>query len=90
MSQPHKLYRLPAGPYLERTDSRGYLNSNWDDLFRIEDLYTHLSTAELTDSEASLDDALAPIVGQEVWACGGYLSFESTRSYGRIQRCRRW
>lgn len=77
MSQPHKLYRLPAGPYLERTDSRGYLNSNWDDLFRIEDLYTHLSTAELTDSEAILDDALAPIVGQEVWACG--VTYHSSR-----------
>ena len=70
MSSSIKLYKLPAGPYIEREGANGYLSDDWDNLFHIDDLYDHLSAAELSDGEADLDECLAPIGNQEVWACG--------------------
>ena len=77
MSNPYKLFRLPNGPYLERNDESGYLNSGWDDLFREKDLYGFLGSVELTKGDANLEDCLAPIEGQEVWACG--VTYRSSR-----------
>ena len=77
MPNPYKLFRLPNGPYLERDDQSGYLNSGWDDLFREKDLYGFLGSAELTSGEVNLEDCLAPIEGQEVWACG--VTYHSSR-----------
>jgi 2-dehydro-3-deoxy-D-arabinonate dehydratase len=77
MSNPYKLFRLPNGPYLERNDESGYLNSGWDELFREKDLYSFLGSVELTTGEANTKNCLAPIDGQEVWACG--VTYHSSR-----------
>ena len=67
---PIKLYKLPQGIYAVREDLSGYLDSEWDSLFREEDIYSVLSDATLTEREADLGEALAPIGTQEVWASG--------------------
>jgi 2-dehydro-3-deoxy-D-arabinonate dehydratase len=68
-----KLYRTASG-YLIEEQSRFYRSSNsWDELFHPDDLYQHLQSSlaslEETD-ETALDQALAPIGSQEVWAAG--------------------
>jgi len=67
---PIKLYKLPQGIYVVREDLSGYLDSEWDALFEAENIYSVLSDATLTEREADLDEALAPIGAQEVWASG--------------------
>ncbi len=68
-----KLYRTPTGPIIEdqgrlfRTDL-----TDWDALITREDLFDHLA-AQLSRSageETRLQDCLAPIGNQEVWAAG--------------------
>lgn len=63
---PIKLYKLPQGIYVVREDLSGYLDSEWDALFEAENIYSVLSDATLTEREADLDEALAPIGAQEV------------------------
>ncbi|MBH54764.1 MAG: 2-hydroxyhepta-2,4-diene-1,7-dioate isomerase [Opitutaceae bacterium] len=70
MSSPIKLYKLPAGAYVERGDKAGYLDNDWDSLFENDELHTFLSDVNLKEGEADLSEALAPIGSQEVWACG--------------------
>ena len=70
MSAHIKLFKLPHGPYVERENGNGYLEDDWDSLFQLKDLHGHLSSAPLTEGEADLDECLAPIGSQEVWACG--------------------
>ncbi|MDG2169541.1 MAG: fumarylacetoacetate hydrolase family protein [Opitutales bacterium] len=67
---PIKLYKLPQGIYVVREDLSGYLDSEWDALFEEEEIYSFLSDATLTEGEADLEEALAPIGTQEVWASG--------------------
>ena len=67
---PIKLYKLPQGIYVVREDLSGYLDSEWDALFEAENIYSVLSDATLTEREADLEEALAPIGAQEVWASG--------------------
>ena len=67
---PIKLYKLPQGIYVVREDLSGYLDSDWDSLFKEEDTYRFLAEATLNEQEADLDEASAPIGNQEVWASG--------------------
>jgi 2-dehydro-3-deoxy-D-arabinonate dehydratase len=70
MSSPIKLFKLPQGPYIEREGASGYLENDWDSLFQHEALFEYLSNAALQEGEADVDEALAPIGSQEVWASG--------------------
>ena len=80
MSSPIKLYKLPAGAYVERGDKAGYLDNDWDSLFENDELHTFLSDVNLKEGEADLSEALAPIGSQEVWACGvTYYSSQQAR-----------
>jgi 2-dehydro-3-deoxy-D-arabinonate dehydratase len=70
MSSALKLYKLPQGPYVDRGDARGYLDTRWDSLFQQKNLHEYLSQVTLTGEEADLTEALAPTQSQELWACG--------------------
>ncbi len=70
MSKSFKLYRLNEGTFLDRGEDSGFIDVAWDELFRQKNLHEFLSESTLTPGEADLAHPLAPILSQEVWACG--------------------
>jgi len=66
-----KLYRTRSGPVLE-TESELYikLESDWDALLTRDDLFSFLEKAETGSDACKLENILAPIGKQEVWAAG--------------------
>lgn len=70
MSRSYKLYRLKEGIYLDRGGDSGFIDAEWDDLFKQRNLHAFLGEATLAPDQADLTQAQAPIGSQEVWACG--------------------
>jgi 2-dehydro-3-deoxy-D-arabinonate dehydratase len=67
-----KLYRTPGGPVLESDSLFFRLHERWDTLINHPNLFEHLrSSAAYGKGEPKLTgEALAPVLGQEVWAAG--------------------
>lgn len=70
MSRSYKLYRLKEGIFLDRGGDSGFIDAEWDDLFKQRNLYAFLGKATVAPDQADLTQPLAPIGSQEVWACG--------------------
>ena len=70
MNQSYKIYRLKEGIFLERDGDSGFIDADWDHLFKQRDLHRFLGKATLALGRADLGQPLAPIRSQEVWACG--------------------
>ncbi len=70
MNQSYKLYRLREGIFLDRGTESGFIDGEWDDLFKKKNLRRFLAEATLAPGQADLARPLAPIRSQEVWACG--------------------
>jgi 2-dehydro-3-deoxy-D-arabinonate dehydratase len=64
-----KLARTTAGPVLERNGQQLILDDSWDSLVCQNDPVGHLQQVDGTPTTADVV-AVAPIVGQEVWAAG--------------------
>jgi 2-dehydro-3-deoxy-D-arabinonate dehydratase len=66
-----KLYRTRSGPVLE-AESEFYikLDVEWDALLTRDDLFSFLEQAKSGSDHCKLEDILAPIGQQEVWAAG--------------------
>lgn len=66
-----RLYRTSAGPVVELNGGFHLLDDLWDDLFGREDLGRHLRAVVTGSGSAELvEEALAPVGAQEVWAAG--------------------
>jgi 2-dehydro-3-deoxy-D-arabinonate dehydratase len=73
-----KLYRTACGPLLQQGEQLWALEGNasnecWDSLITREDIYDYLgqkASSRQKASPAALDQVLAPIGSQEVWAAG--------------------
>ena len=70
MNRTYKLYRLKEGIFLDRGGDSGFIDGEWDDLFKQRNLHAFLGKATLAPDQADLTQPLAPIRSQEVWACG--------------------
>ena len=70
MNRFYKIYRLREGIFLERGGDSGFINAEWDDLFKRRNLPRFLGKVTLRRVSADLAQPQAPIQGQEVWACG--------------------
>ncbi len=66
-----KLYRTDSGPVLEsEANLHIKLNVDWDALLTRDDLYAYLEKAKTGSKPCKLENILAPIGKQEVWAAG--------------------
>ncbi len=70
MNRSYKLYRLKEGIYLDRGGDSGFIDAEWDDLFKQRNLHAFLGKTNLAPDQADFTQPLAPIRSQEVWACG--------------------
>ena len=64
------LYRTRQGPIVESNQRYFSLSTEWDDLLNQGDLLKHLNAEIALENESKLEDVLAPIGSQEVWAAG--------------------
>jgi 2-dehydro-3-deoxy-D-arabinonate dehydratase len=69
-----KLWRTETGPVVEEAGAFHRIADPWDALLARDDLAAHLKSCiargTLVDRDAVVLHALAPVVGQEVWAAG--------------------
>lgn len=66
-----RLYRTPGGPVVEHEGAFHHVAQDWDTLINRADLSAYLRhSAERSAGEDGVEDVLAPIGSQEVWAAG--------------------
>ncbi|HET6862585.1 MAG TPA: fumarylacetoacetate hydrolase family protein [Pyrinomonadaceae bacterium] len=64
------LYRTRQGPVVESNQRYFSLSVEWDELINQSDLLGYLNAHIAPENESKLEDVLAPIGSQEVWAAG--------------------